>query len=114
MKNISKLRHASEAHKVAPSDRAWLALENRLSSSKNRGEVNFYKSIAIAAIFLAVLGVIGIFHWQNIQTMESPSKVQYSLTFLDTEENAPQDIYEISKLWQLKAAYNKQGSKVKI
>lgn len=114
MKNITELRQASQRHKIAPSDRAWFVLENRLSSSKNKGEVKFYKSIAIAAIFLAILGIVGMFQWKYFQNIEPSINMQYSLQSLENKDNDPQDIYEMSKLWQLKQAYNKQGTKTKI
>lgn len=114
MKNISELRQASRRHKVAPSDLAWFILENRLSSRKNKGEVKYYKSIAVAAIFLAILAVVGMYQWQNIQTLDPTMRVQYSLKLLENKDNDTQDIYEMSKLWQLKEAYTKQGIKSKI
>jgi len=114
LKNNHILYRKSLEYKVAPKDSAWLKLNAKLEKSRNKRKISFYRMITIAAVLVALLSVISVFSFKEIQTDNMSSKTNTLAEVFDLEElsNTTGDgIYEINKLKALKSAYIKLGTK---
>ena len=109
------LYQASLNHKVIPNENVWLKLDAKLEKNRNVRKLKIYQSIAIAAILVAVMGVMSGIVIQKSNFMDVNENLQnYSLQTLDFKGDSDAGLYEVAKLRDLKLAYNKYSDKSKI
>lgn len=109
------LYQASLNHKIVPSENVWLKLDAKLEKNRNIRKLKKYKSIAIAAILVAVIGVMSGIVIQKSNFMDVNDTTQsYSLQTLDFKSDGDAGLYEVAKLRNLKLAYNKNSVKRKM
>lgn len=111
-KNKFSLRSQAWQHKVAPRESAWLKLDAKLEKSRSQSSIKYYRNISIAAVIVAVIGVMAAFFTHASTTMEFNSSYHTSDLYSDqVTTNKESNIYDIHKLRNLKMAYQKlQGS----
>jgi hypothetical protein len=114
MKNKSHLIQQALQHRVAPEDKAWLRLEDKLSHKPLVSSKFIYRFVSYAAVCVAVLAVITIF---ILPQAEKQSSIKQMALYRDGISSLQSDgqcgIYEISKLNDLKMAYKRLNSKSK-
>ncbi|MBK8669350.1 MAG: hypothetical protein IPN89_07740 [Saprospiraceae bacterium] len=115
MSTPSPLFQSAQQHRVAPSENAWLKLDAKLEKSRNVKKLTFYRNISVAAVSVALLGVISVWIAGNDIEVKTNSNAVMAHVYSDQIESIPLDkadgIYEISKLYELKRAYEKLATR---
>lgn len=96
-----------KSYKVAPQEKSWDTIHMRLENRKLKNRIIIYKKLSIAALFIAVLGVVVLFYTQNYHP-EVNSFAQKSIDTFEIENWSPSsgtNIYNMSDLKGLKSVY---------
>lgn len=102
-------------HKIAPRESAWLRLDTKLERHRSSRTINKYKYISLAAVLIAVFGVISVFYIQSDALINRNESAQaYRVDSFDPNEIKEIGIYDVSQLQSLKVAYSKHTEKEKI
>lgn len=113
--NIKNKQTSVWNHKVSPRESAWLKLDAKLDKNRSIRTINMYKYTSIAAVMVGILGILSIMYPQNniLQPHHNASET-YTVDVFDFSDDKTVGIYEVSKLRNLKIAYNKHTAKQKI
>lgn len=115
LKNIEQLKQAAEIYKVAPQNTAWFRLESKLEKERSKRKIVFYKYFSIAAASVAVLSVISFFALETYGLKTTtPTADLYQTQITELTDDSYSGIYDLSKLRELKSAYQKMGIKNKM
>ncbi len=103
----SKWVKLGKSYKVAPAEKSWDTIHMRLENKKLRNRMLIYKKLSIAALFIAVLGVVVLFYTQSYPP-EVNSLAQKSTDNFELENwnpSAEANIYNMTDLKGLKSVY---------
>lgn len=112
--NQNKFYKDALVHKANPSPKAWNRIQEKLDQDRKITKMPYSKFMWIAAILVAILGVLTVFNTEKIQTSSQNSgglAQVYSEQIEVLGNNNEPGIYEIQKLEGLKLAYKKLNAK---
>ncbi|MFZ1749173.1 MAG: hypothetical protein WAU01_03240 [Saprospiraceae bacterium] len=110
--NKLNLKNSALKARVTPPDYVWDRLHAKLDSERSNNTVKLYRNISIAAVMLAVLGVLSVLTINNDAISSERESQLAKLYTSQIEEISPTDdkgLYDIPKLMALKKAYEKMG-----
>lgn len=64
MSGLERYKQYASQHEEQPSEAAWKRIDDKLQLGESKGKVRWYKGLAIAASFLAILSVSSIYYHQ--------------------------------------------------